>query len=679
MEFRLMKEATDKQFAKMLKQNNGLFRTTIDKDLMLEAYIKAFPTGTNPVYRERTEHDCSCCKQFIRQAGNIVAIGTNGKLMSIWDIPSKDPMNVAYHVVAKAMSDLVKSKPIENVCLQEDYPIIGTDFNFEECDDNGTVKWEHFMIKLPAAYVCRKVDIGTKLGESKAKHDVFERGLKELTDHAVDTVLELIDQGSLYKGDENRFAVAKFKEAKRLYAKASNKDYFVWFFMNVPTPNVAMIRNTSIGQLLINLSEDMPLETAVGKFEAMVAPSNYKRPTALVTKSMVENARKRVEELGFNESLARRFANTEDITINNVLFANRDTQPMMAGYDPFADLATVTAIKSGALDKVEEVQIDDFINCVLPSAKSLEVMLENRQAGNLVSLIAPVNEAPTMFKWGNNFSWAYNGEMADSMKERVKSAGGDITGDLRFSIQWNDETVHNRSDYDAWCKEADGTQIDFRHVHSRRSGGKLDVDIQCPGVGKPAVENITYASRSKMPDGKYQFLVHNFASRGGDTGFRAEIEFDGVIHSFNYPQKLRSDQRVQVATVTLKDGAFTIHNHLQSATASRELWGVQTQDYHQVKMMMLSPNYWDERLVGNKHFFFMLEGCLNPDPARGFFNEFLTQELDKDRKVFEMLGASMRAQHTDNQLSGLGFSVTQRNHVFMKVDGNFKRTIKVTF
>lgn len=83
--------------------------------------------------------------------------------------------------------------------------------------------------------------------------------------------------------------------------------------------------------------------------------------------------------------------------------------------------------------------------------------------------------------------------------------------------------------------------------------------------------------------------------------------------------------------------------------------------------------------VGNKHYFFILDGCKNPSPVRGFFNEYLRSELSQDRKTFEMLANKMKAPYSDNQLSGLGFSSTIRNSVICKVTGSFTRTIKVNF
>jgi hypothetical protein len=95
--------------------------------------------------------------------------------------------------------------------------------------------------------------------------------------------------------------------------------------------------------------------------------------------------------------------------------------------------------------------------------------------------------------------------------------------------------------------------------------------------------------------------------------------------------------------------------------------------------MMMSPNFWDDKTVGNKHYFFMLDGCLNDGKARGFFNEFFKEELTPHRKVLEMVGSKMRTDESDRQLSGLGFSSTQRNSVLCRVKGSFNRVVKITF
>lgn len=96
--------------------------------------------------------------------------------------------------------------------------------------------------------------------------------------------------------------------------------------------------------------------------------------------------------------------------------------------------------------------------------------------------------------------------------------------------------------------------------------------------------------------------------------------------------------------------------------------------------MMMSPNYWDgQEGIGNKHYFFMLEGCKNPDSVRGFFNEYLSPALTPHRKVFEALGSKMVTPYNEDQLSGLGFSSTVRNSVICKVLGTFERIIKINF
>jgi len=284
-----------------------------------------------------------------------------------------------------------------------------------------------------------------------------------------------------------------------------------------------------------------------------------------------------------------------------------------------------------------------------------------------------------MLKWGNNFSWSYNGEVTDSMKDHVAKAGGDIGGVLRFSIQWNEDGKNN-NDFDAHCREPNRNLINF-HSKGRRhpSSGMLDVDIVSPN-GKVAVENITWNNKLKMLEGPYDFVVHNYSSGPSKAGFTAEIEFDGQVRSFSYDKVLRAKEKVSVAILNFtKSSGIEYTKSLAHTQMQKEVWGVNTQQFHKVSMIMNSPNHWDGEETGNKHLFFMLEGCNNEGVTRGFYNEFLNGELTPHRKVFEMLSAKMRVAESDNQLSGLGFSSTKRDQVICKVNGSFARTVKINF
>lgn len=672
MNFKIFQQAVAIQFKRM--SAHPLFRVNADKDWLWATYLNAFPAGTNPLYRKRTEHDCSCCKSFIRTMGNVVAI-IDGRVESIWDIKVDSE---AYQIVANTLAGLVRVRPISDAFLHYEGHA-GTERNFEQVTGEAPKTWDHFHVHTPKQFVLQKASIPTKLGEVRAHRDVFARSLDELTPDAVQTVLELIAQGSLYRGDEHKATLQKFQQAQTDYGKLpiTSQNTYAWVAsQSLPGP-VTKLRNTSIGTLLTNLSEGMDMEQAVRAFEAMVAPANYKRPTALVTKAMIEKAKSTLNELGLTSALERRYAAIGDITINNVLYADRGTRKALGG-DVFDDLVAAVPEKVKAFDKVEEVHIDKFLADILPTAKRLELMVENRHTANLVSLIAPADAgALGLFKWPNNFSWSYNGDVADSMKERVKQAGGNVTGDLCCRLAW-----FNYDDLDFHMMEPNGNEISFMRKHSTRTDGRLDVDMNAGGgVTREPVENIFYGDAKKMQEGTYTLYVHTFSKREDeDVGFEVEIDFKGTVHRFAYPQPVGQKGNIVVAkfSYTHKDGVEFISS-LPSTQATRNVWGLNTQTFVRVNAVMLSPNYWDGRGVGNKHHFFMLDGCRNDGTARGFYNEFLKDELTPHRKVIEVVGAKMRTEQSESQLSGLGFSSTQRNSVLCRVSGKFNRVIKVTF
>lgn len=688
--FKSFVKAIQKNLQQMSKNSSRLFTVNVDTEELYNLYLDSFPAGTNEIYRERREYDCSCCRHFIRDVGNVVSI-KNGELHTIWGInPVSDDK---YNVVAAALDAYVKQKAVLGVFLKKEKRI-GTPENREMLPTGKINKYEHFFVDLPEICIfkeCYGHTLEGDLSQFRDVRNVFKRSLDEISKEAVDTVLELIAQNSLYKGAEWKKQLTEFKNYQKEYGKLTDKQKELWIWEKSISAGavIGKIRNHSIGTLLVNISEGMDLDLAVRKYEQIVAPVNYKRPKAIFTKKMLEDAKKTITELGYMDSLQRRFATLDDITVNNILFSNKDAAKRITGaMDLFDEMEQDVAIDPKRFSKVEEISAEDFIKNVLPVAKELEVYLENKHIQNMVSLIAPeVADAKTMFKWNNGMSWAYTGNITDSdIKENVKAAGGSVTGIVRFSIQWNDGNGKDNSDLDAHCLEPQGgDHIYFSHKISRYTGGELDIDItdpiyQCKSNGGVAVENITYPSKERMKPGTYKFYVNQYSFRNSQ-GFKAEVEVNGEIHSYEYNTPVRGN--VDVAEVILdQSGNFKVVDKLPGncATISKDVWGIKTLQFTPVSVVCYSPNYWDEQKgIGHQHLFFMLKDCINPEEPNGYYNEFLKPELEQHRRVFETLGAKAHVKDVDDQLSGVGFSLTKRNDLIIKVKGATERVLKVKF
>lgn len=445
MNFQDFKKDVEAAFKNMIADT--LFVANVDKDLLWTGYLLSFEDDDI-----RQDHNCNACKSFIRHYGKVVAIDPRTfEIKTFWD----DVHTPGYEKTAKELAKLVKEAGIADIFIQDVNEFHGCDHNIQLLPDGTTRTWTHLFVQIPNQFKFNKrvhnFDTAPGYrGDVRARKEVLQRSISELTDDSVNTVIELIEDNSLYRGQEFLKGLQEFRRIKES-APRKNLSNFCW--MNFRSP-IAKIRNTAMGTLLIDLSNGVELERAVRAYENIMAPANYKRPTALITKKQIEAAQKKVEELGLTDALPRRHAHVEDISVNDVLFVNRDTRARMKG-GMFDALTETAMVNPKEFTKATEVSAQKFVTDILPGAKDVSILVENRHIPNFVTLTAPENpDANQLFKWNNNFAWVYNGSVADSFKEKVKAAGGNVNGFLRCSLHW-----FNYDDLDLHVTEPGGSEI----------------------------------------------------------------------------------------------------------------------------------------------------------------------------------------------------------------------------
>lgn len=694
MNFSTFASTVANSFQSLVKGASEVFVADVDPDALWEAYLGAFPEGTNPVFKTRTEHDCSCCRQFVKNAGRVMMV-KDGAIFTVWDAAARHG-DGTYAIVARELHRLVEEAGISDIFR------VGVNegaFGAQQTHslDKETQKaltWNHFYTgEIPRRF---RVDLpDTDRGNYRTTVQVFERGLVELDPGAVETVLGLIESNALYRGAEHKKAVVEFQKMQRAYrALVRDRTDYTWMrdqnsfaWANAGSP-AARFRNTVIGTLVQDLSEGVDLERAVKSFETKVAPANYKRTTALITPGMVKKAMETIEALGLEPALERRFAVIGDVSVNDVKWVDGDARPLMKGglADMLAKHVATTTPAMRDDERAEEILLDDFMTRVLPETQGMELFFSGSHVGNLMALTAPVHPEPArLFRWSNDFAWSYGGNVADSIKERVKKAGGRIEGALRISLSW-----FNYDDLDLHIEEPRGNGRSFDDIvnricfHHKRgwTGGVLDIDMNAGwGSTREPVENVIWAT--KPPDGTYRVIVNNYTLREtADPGFVVEVECGGKVTHFSYNKQVRNKANVTVATLCMKNGEIERieqgDDGITSAAISQQKWGLSTEQYVKVRAVTLSPNYWGDNAVGNKHTFFVLEGCKSDEDMRGFYNEFLHPRLEEHRKVFEVIGDKTKCRPVDGQLAGLGFSSTKPDAFLVRVrQGKRQRVFKV--
>lgn len=698
----LLTKAMNEHFKKMTQSHKPLYRVNCTGDELWSEYLKGFQP--DPIFRDpnSSTHNCNMCKHFITHYGNIVSLNEDNTFTSIFDFEIPQTEKEEYEKSILAMRELIHKSKVDNLfvvtrdsiarsnydtCAIKDYQHLGLSKNVkrytkEEAEKFGVVKpnqivtFNHMYLAIPAVYIKNTYEsIATITTKEKAKKDSLEKSLNEFTIETIELVIDLIEQQSILNGESQLEKLRAFLELSKKYSQIPEKQRNVWLWKQAQTFQYCHIRGEVIGTLLTDIQSGMDITEACRAWNKKVDPANYMKAQAPITKMQIKNAQEFTEKNGYTESFTRRCATMADIEASEILHIHNGEVKPVSIFD--AVKTTETSINPNKFNNLKEISIEEFMQKILPDCSSLEAYFDNKHKNNLVTLItANQKDSKPIFKWGNNFSWTYTGNLAGKslIAKAVKNAGGFVDAPFRCSIMWN-EDGRSIVDLDAHIMEPSNEEIYYGHKLSTLTGGQLDVDMIRPRT--VGVENIFWNDMSRLKDGVYYFFVRNYDG-GNTTGVKAEIAIDGNVFTYQINENFKTDKGI--AKITIKHGKFESITHIAPVVEAigEKVYNLTTGQFHQVNLVCLSPNYWKDN-VGNKHYFFFLEGCKSPEKLRGFHNEFLNSDLTPHRKVLDVLAHTMQVESTDGQLSGLGFNSTIPDELIVRYQGKQKGIIKIKF
>jgi tetratricopeptide (TPR) repeat protein len=399
--FKIMQTELQEYFNDYFSKEDCLFRLDCDAEEIWNIYLSSLPDEIGGICHEKHGHDCERCWAWFKSMANVVMIDSDFEIKTLFGFETIPE----YGEVFKVLDEFLKTKSVNDVFLFDQYSA-GVFNSFSEHDG----ECHHFYLDIPDKFHAGSEEISSEMEDARMQRRLFEEALNLISPDAVDTVLGLVYSKSLYGSVQWKDALEDLREAFEEYERIDeNSNNWLWKKSAILPRNVTNIINTAMGTLLLDITEGMDLMKAVTNYEKITAPESHRTYSS----EMLADAKSKIKEMGYEDSLERRFAKLEDISINNLLFANRNVKATI-GNTIFDELKLDASRKVHSFDNVSEISLDEFINSVLADAQEISLYADSKFSDNFVSLIAPMNaDAPGMFQWDNPFSWAYEDNITD--------------------------------------------------------------------------------------------------------------------------------------------------------------------------------------------------------------------------------------------------------------------------
>ena len=657
---------------RLLKDGNHppIFRT--DAENLYDLYLANIPV------EGRDHYTCQCCRRFINQYGSLVMVDeASGRLISLmWD-EKDEAINPFFKPAVKAMRRAVETSHITGQFLT-DKAMLG---------NPRTGIWRHMHMELPDAMVVRS-HVKTSDQLMAEKYEDFRILISALEKYRYNTINTAIEQVLLhqdaYRADRVLGQAEQFRKAAKVWASQMSPNArrnLIWLIIGRSHPGTLHIASSPVGELMDNLMAGQSIASCRTKFSNRM--ENYQVSQSAPTESEAVAAERMVELLGLTESLQRRYAHRDELPAEAFLWQDKGEQPETVAASAhgsrltgvFADLITrerqaaATAAATADPQPAEVMSWARFARTVLPHVVRMEAKADNSQ--RLMALAAAVHpDAENILRYGNSFSWYYNGGSIDvRMKEHIEAAGGRYENvQIRHSLMWENENPSGLygTDLDNHCITPMGRHIYYGSPRDL-TGGELDVDANANGHRRNMavpVENIRWVSGAA--NGHYRFYVHNYKQMDRKANrYKAELAVGDQVWAIkdvaggtgSLRDTFSFDYRDGVVT-NLRMGGSPCEGSGAGGIAD---WNLEANAFVPVTAVVTSPNLWGDKAVPSigSHTFFLLEGCRDHGEGRGrgFIAETMVPELTPYRRTLNAYTTqSVIEGAADADACGMGFS-----------------------
>lgn len=405
--------------------NKQWFRSNINKDALWEAYLSGFE---DPEIRQ--QHDCHCCKSFIKKYGGLVYIQGTELHSLVW------PAYTDTKLYSQSLENMLKLFNDCNIA----YPFITTQKELGKMlDPSG---WTHFWVRGGGLGSLCSVKPNREAAELATNKRMIEEFLPATPLEMLTLVCEALKGDSIVSREKHQFMANWLRDAKRKYLGLkthAERRNFLWHLAATAPTGFCHAKNTVVGMFIQDLQAGKSLDEARQRLNAAMCPLQYQRPQAAPTEGNIRVAERLIAELGLERSLERRMATLEDI------------QEYV--WTPYARTEEQRGVFSHLMQKTKKLEIpsDSYINNVswvvferdvLPEVRSMRV----KMSGNMpfYGLTAGVHpDAPPLFQWDslghrNDVAWyTYHSGSRPAQWGLSEGEWVEVVGVIRRPDLWN--------------------------------------------------------------------------------------------------------------------------------------------------------------------------------------------------------------------------------------------------